>query len=87
MPEDYRKLWNKFRQWLVDYKIEKTAERMWPDNYKNLDRYCIAINIDELLEKMTEFEKNGCNNGQNQSKKWAKSGQKSGHEFLQKMKN
>lgn len=78
MPEDYRKLWNKFRQWIVDYKIEKTAERMWPDNYRNLDRYCIAISTDELLEKMTEFEKNMAKSDEKSGQKvgkWLKSGQ------------
>lgn len=67
MPEDYRKLWNKFRQWIVDYKIEKLT--VYTDNYTGPERYCVALSVDELLEKMQKMEKNMAKSCQ---KKWAK---------------
>ena len=85
MPEDYRKLWNKFRQWIVDYEISKRT--IHTDNYKRPERYCIALSTDELLEKMKEMEKNMAKSSQKSGQNDEKNGQKSGHEFFEENEN
>lgn len=54
-PEkDWKNKWKKLKQWLVDYKIEKSDQ----DNYQRdaLGRYCIALSVDDIFDKMTEIE-------------------------------
>lgn len=54
-PEkDWKNKWKELKQWLVDYKIEKFGQ----DNYQRdaLGRYCIALSVDDIFDKMTEIE-------------------------------
>lgn len=54
-PEkDWKNKWKELKQWLVDYKIEKTGQ----NNYQRdaLGRYCIALSVDDIFDKMTEIE-------------------------------
>jgi len=55
-PEkDWKKKWEQLKQWLIDYKLEKSGQ-----DYYQMDmfrRYNIAISIDDIFDKMTEMEK------------------------------
>ena len=42
--------WESLRQYLKDYKEEKSYD------YETDTRYCVALSIDDLLEKMDEIE-------------------------------
>lgn len=50
MPEDK---WEFLKNWLIQYKESKLGK-----NHKNNSRYCVAISIDELLEKMEKIGNN-----------------------------
>ena len=49
MGDIYRSCWIDLMSYLMNYKREKSRE------YGG-DRYCIAMSIDELIEKMKEIE-------------------------------
>ena len=55
-PEkDWEKKWNQLKQYLINYKIEKSGMI----NYQKdvFGRYCITLSIDEIFDKMCEIEK------------------------------
>ena len=56
MPDEitYEDRWNMLKQWLVNYKIEKSNDGRYHRDVSG--RYCIAISVDDIFDKMTEME-------------------------------
>ncbi len=51
---DYEEKWKELRQWLINYKIEKSSDGRYHRDVSG--RYCIAISIDDILDKMNDFK-------------------------------
>lgn len=51
---DYEDMWNTLKQWLIDYKIQKSMDNRISRDVSG--RYCIALSIDDIFDKMCEIE-------------------------------
>lgn len=63
MPEyskTYEKIWNEFRQYIIDYEANRLQSAIYKsDDYFN-GRYCVSLSCEDILKIMDNMEsKNG----------------------------